>query len=407
MNREIKPLNILFVSPGFPCEKSGSQAAKFVYFEALACSINGAKVKVITPHYQGVPEYEKLNDNLEVYRFRYFISERFEKLVDPLMSVYDKKPVWTYFFLPFFLCSYCFAILKYAKWANIIHCQWTPTVLLALPAKLFFNKKIVVTARGSDIRLLPVFLNRFIFKSVNAAVDCYGPQKWNNDNKRAFRANYIQLPLIIAEIHKYPLPSDMQEAISDKQDCFKIIYLGRFDDVKLHYSELPILNLIEAASQLKIKNHNFMIFYIGDGEVGLKNKMKKMVDEKLLADHVHFLGFKANVNEYICQANLGIGGIALNTVCQEFSAYLIPQVIVNNHENIESVWIDKVNALFIKPNDCKSLVETIEYAINNQNELRKIAENAHIITSQYTNEPSQGGKKFISVYNQILENKIE
>ncbi len=357
MQSSIKePINVLMVTPGFPCKKNGSQAAKFVYYEALGCSMNGAKVKVITAHYPGVPEYEKINDNLEIYRFRYFIAERFEKIIDPLMSVYDEKKIGTYLLVPFFILMYCLAILKYARWADIIHCQWSPTVLLALPAKFLFKKKIVVTARGSDIRLLPIFINRFIFKVVDAAVDCYGPQKWNNDNKRTFQSNYIQLPLIISETKKYDIPLDMKDIIADRPDCFKIIYLGRFDDIKLKYSELPLLTLIEAASVLKAKNYDFKVFFIGDGEVGLKNKMNKITNDLGLTSDIYFLGFKANVNEYICHADLGIGGIALNTVCQEFSTYYIPQVIVDNHENIETFWKDKVNALIIKPNDCKNLV---------------------------------------------------
>lgn len=406
MQSSIKPpINVLMLTPGFPCEKNGSQAAKFVYYEALACSINGAKVKVITPHYPGVPEYEKVNDNLEVYRFRYFIPEGFEKIVDPLMSMYDEKKIGAYLLLPFFIFMYCWTILKYARWADIIHCQWTPTVLLALPSKLLFNKKIVITARGSDIRLLPVFINRFIFRVVDAAVDCYGPQKWNNDNKRTFYSNYIQLPLIISETKRYDIPIDMKDAIADRPNCFKIIYLGRFDDIKLNYSELPLLTLIEAASVLKTKNYDFKIFFIGDGEAGLKNKMKKMTADLRLTSDIFFLGFKANVNEYICHADLGIGGIALNTVCQEFSTYYVPQVIVDNHENIETLWKDKENAFFIKPNDCKNLVETIEYSINNKTELRKIAENAYLMTRQYTNEPKEGGKKYLIAYRQLLTHK--
>ena len=242
---------------------------------------------------------------------------------------------------------------------------------------------------------------------VDAAIDCYGPQKWNNDNKRNFRSNYIQLPLIINEPYKHDMPLDMQKALADSKGCFTIVYLGRIDPVKLNHSELPLLTLIEAAYHFKIKNYHFKILYIGDGDSLLTERMKVMVNEKELDSCVKFLGFKANVNEYICHADIGIGGIALNTVCQEFATYHIPQILVDNHENFETPWKDKETTLFIKPNDLQSLIETIEYAMNNKTELRNIAENAYIMTRQYINEPKAGGRKFISAYNQILENKTE
>ena len=68
--------------------------------------------------------------------------------------------------------------------------------------------------------------------------------------------------------------------------------------------------------------------------------------------------------------------------------------------------MDKVNALFIKPNDCKNLVETIEYCIDNKTELRKISENAYLMTRQYTNEPIEGGKKYLAAYSQLLTQKV-
>ena len=405
MEQAKNKLNILLVTPGFPCEKNGSQAAKFVYLEALSYTENGANVKVITPHYPGVPEYEKLNDNLEVYRFRYSKPEFLEKLIDPLMSIYDKKPFWAYLLIPFFIFNFCWTILKFAKWSSIIHCQWSLTVLLALPAKFLFGKKVVVTARGSDIRLPPKFINTYIFKTVDAAIDCYGPQKWNNDNKKNFESNYIQLPLITLNPEKHLMPEDMGKAIADSPNCFKIIYLGRFDNVKLNHSEMPLLTLIDVAAKLKIKKYNFKILYIGDGEAGLVNEMKNKVNELALNNEVFFLGFKSNVNEYISNTDLGIGGIALNTVCQEFLAYHVPMIIVDNHENHEALWIDKVNSFFIKPHHEESLLSAIEYAINNKTGLREIAENAARMTKQYIDNPKDGGKRYLESFRQLLNQK--
>ena len=91
--------------------------------------------------------------------------------------------------LPILCLMFMLNIIRYAGKADIIHAQWTLSALLALPARWLRRARLVVTARGSDIRLLPAWLNRFIFRRVDAAID------WFKDNgkKAAWGGSFSKL----------------------------------------------------------------------------------------------------------------------------------------------------------------------------------------------------------------------
>ena len=157
-------MNILIASFSFPSPRQNIHDGRFVFSEAMAYAQNGACVRVITPHFPGVDRSEEVTENIRVFRFQYFVPQSLQVLKKPGVPIYNQKSLLAVFQIPI-LC-FCFAldILKHARWADIIHAQWTITALLALPAKWISGKKIILTARGSDIRLLPKSINRFIHR---------------------------------------------------------------------------------------------------------------------------------------------------------------------------------------------------------------------------------------------------
>jgi glycosyltransferase involved in cell wall biosynthesis len=395
-------MKILIPSFSFPAFEKNNFDGKFVFSEAIAYAENGATVTVLTPHYPGVSPREIIDPGIEVVRFPYFFPRKWQRLKKPGEPIYNQKSLLSLIQIPFLFFIFTLLLLKYSRKIDIVHAQWTVTALLALPAKWIFRKKIVVTARGSDLRLLPGWLNRFIHARVDAAIDCFGPQPWNREYKRKFPAFYIKLPLIV---HNEPvgiIPVDMQKAIEAKPDTFVILYIGRFDYFKLEQNKLPLLDLIRASRNLVERKADFHVFYIGDGDKRLKNDMENLVKQYSLHEYVTFLGGKTNVPDYISFCHIGIGGVAFNGVSQELTINGKPQLLVDGDDNADMPWQDGENALFFKAEDL-DLAKKLIWAIDHRDIVEQIGRKAKAAMSQYIADSKSGGAQYIKEFHRLLE----
>ena len=136
-------MNILITSFSFPNFKDGIYDGKFVFSEAWAYVENGAYVRVLTPHYDNADKVENMHDRMVVERFQYFIPKSLQVLKKPGFPVYNQRSFLAIIQIPFLCLFFVLNILKYARWAHIIHAQWTLSALLALPAKWILGSKIV------------------------------------------------------------------------------------------------------------------------------------------------------------------------------------------------------------------------------------------------------------------------
>ena len=79
-------------------------------------------------------------------------------------------------------------------------------------------------------------------------------------------------------------------------DPIKIIHIGRFFEQKNHKG------LLEVFSKIKKKYPNAVLQLVGDGE--LKSSMELYADELGIKDSVEFMGAKANVHEFLSDADI-------------------------------------------------------------------------------------------------------
>jgi len=395
-------MNILITSFSFPSYKNKIFDGKFVFSEAIAYSQNGANVKVITPYYHGADKIEKNQDRITIFRFQYFIPKSLQVLKRPGEPIYNPKSFLAFLQIPFLCFFFVLNILKHASWADIIHAQWTVTALLALPAKWFLGKKIVVTARGSDIRLLPKWMNRFIHYQVDGAIDCFGPQPRNIKYKMTFSAKYIKLPLIVHHDVSGTVPDDIKEIVCRKPGTFIILYIGRFDPIKITEDRLPLINLIYASKISKQRDMNFHVLYIGDGDDHIKRNMFGLINQHGLQNYVTLLGPKTDVFDYIKFSHLGVGGIAINAVSQEYTISGKAQILMKVKVNADTPWCHGVNAIFVKPDDPVDLAEKIIWAIKNPEQLKKIGENAKEDMKNYIVDSKFGGALYLKEFENLL-----
>lgn len=396
-------MRILVCTFSFPYFKKNIYDARFVYSEVIGYAENGADVIVLTPHFPGAMEDENLGNHITIKRFPYFLPRSFQKLREPGKPIYDINSISALIQIPILCLLFMLNIFRYANNVDIIHAQWTPTALLALPAKWILRKKLVLTARGSDIRLLPQWLNKFIFRKVDAALDCFGPTQWNIQNKSTFQANYIKLPHLVHDDSSGKIPEEIKAIKNVTSNVLILIYIGRFHPIKINENKLPLFDLIDASYILKKNNgFDFHVFYIGDGPPQIEDKLRNLIAERQMTKYVTLLGAKTNVMDYIHYCDLGIGGIAFNGVSQEFTICNKPQLLVDVTENSNTPWQHGVNCLFIKPGNIDDLVETISWAHANRSQLNSIGKQAASDMKHYFVEAKKGGHYYLDVFNELI-----
>ena len=192
----------------------------------------------------------------------------------------------------------------------------------------------------------------------------------------------------------------MAAVLRKKENPFVIVYVGRFEQLKVEGNHLPLLTLIQAASTWKKKDMNFSLFYLGDGS--LKREMQDLIDELDLGDRVFLLGPKTDVASYLRFADLGVGGIAFNAVSQEITMAGKPQLLVDCADNRNTPWIDGKNAVFIKPDDVADLVEKVEWAVQNLEKLARMAARAAKDMEPYMVTMETGGRLYLDKFVALL-----
>jgi glycosyltransferase involved in cell wall biosynthesis len=398
----MRKMNILITTFSFPSFKDNIFDGKFIFSEAVSYAENGARVRVVTPHYYGAKKVEKIHKGITVLRFRYFFPKSLQVLKVPGLPLYSQKSLLSIIQIPFLCLFFSLNILKHAAWADIIHAQWTPAAFLSLPAKWLLGTKIVVTARGSDLRLLPVWINRFIHYQVDAAIDCFGPQPRNVAYKRRFSARFITLPLIVHNDATGRVPDDIRGVVDGKEDAFIILYVGRFDKGKLRHDRLPVITLIHASKILKERGMKFHVFYIGGGDASITRELLELVDAYGLQGYVTLLGVRTDVTDYIQCCHLGVGGIALNAVSQEFAINGKAQILIEGRVNEATPWRHGVNALFVRPDDPEDMAQKLQWSIENRERVKKIGENAREEMGKYVVDSKKGGALYLKEFRNLI-----
>lgn len=394
-------MRIIIATFSFPDLANGHYDGRFVLAEARGYALNGAQVLVITPHYPGAAVAETLPDGIRVQRFRYFWPPRWQRLKVPGQPIYRIRSALALLQVPVLLGAFALALLRAAGQADLIHAQWTLTALLALPAKWLRGVKLVVTARGSDLRLLPAWMNRWLHRQVDAAIDCFGPQPWNRAYKAANPARYLTLPLLVDPGDPNVVAPELAAVRAQPHPPLTVLYIGRVDRIKLNVNRLPLLDLIEAAALLKARGVNVRVFYLGDGEREIIEQMRTTIARLDVGDRVALLGPRVDVAPYVRGCDLGVGGIALNGVAMDFTVVGRPQVLIDTDENLSTPWRHRETALMVPPEDAVALAAVIEWAEQSRETLRVIGTRARAEMSDLVTSSEHGGKDYLRAFASV------
>ena len=122
-----------------------------------------------------------------------------------------------------------------------------------------------------------------------------------------------------------------------------------------------------------------------------------------IADRVAVLGPTLNVGSYVARADLGFGGIALNGVSQDFTIAGKPQVLMDNMDNSNTPWRNRINALLLPPDDLDALVAALRWAIEKRAELLEMGRRAKQDLSPFLAESAEGGARYLAAFQSLAE----
>lgn len=395
-------MKILIIAPGFPTlanKELGSMGGEFLLAEAQAYHSAGAEVTVLTPHAPGLPLQEVIAEGLKVIRFRYFFPTKWQ-LIRSAAPLYSKQHMLAKLLqLPLFLTAFVCAIAWHMRRHDIVHANWTPTAFLALPFQWLYKIPVLLTYRGSDLRLLPKWFNRFITRNVRAVLDVWGDNAGANALRAAFPARYIKLPLISRSAA--PADCDAAGPWGEKEVHFAFISRLVADGIEHMKGTTAI---IPATKIVNGHLDEFIVDIIGDGPE--RTTMEEQSERLGVKERVKMHGFQRNVFPYICRSIAVIASTGLSGVVQEAGLSSRLLIIPDIPEKNEGLWVHNENALLYKPGSAESLADAMVYAAQNPENTRRIAEAGYKTVSKYVSTVEAGGEIYLTAFKVILNENV-
>ena len=99
---------------------------------------------------------------------------------------------WLMLILPFFFISLIINTIIYSRDCDVIHVNWLPTTIFALPAKVIRRKPVVLTIRGMDFKKGISTFSALILRTADVITTIN--QKWAEDIKEKIGGEVFYTP---------------------------------------------------------------------------------------------------------------------------------------------------------------------------------------------------------------------
>jgi teichuronic acid biosynthesis glycosyltransferase TuaC len=162
-------MKVCMLTTGFP-RFEGDLFGNFVLELVKELEARDVEVEVVAPHEGGLPTAECM-DGARVRRFRYFLP-RLQCLAYGGGIPANLAASWlARIQVPFFLLAFAVSAMRAAKGADLIHCHWTATGLVAAWANKLHRLPLVLSVRGSDVNVMTNRCARWVNRYVYSVVD--------------------------------------------------------------------------------------------------------------------------------------------------------------------------------------------------------------------------------------------
>jgi glycosyltransferase involved in cell wall biosynthesis len=247
-------MKILLVTTGFPRNNSDFSGI-FIKRLATALTLSGAKVTVLAPGDRCAKAKESIQ-GISIIRFTYAprCLMRIGYGDGGILENLHRWP-WLFLVLPFFLLSMIINTIVLAKHCDVIQANWLVTGLFSLPAKKITKKPLVVTLRGSDLRIPSSKLLAFVICRADAVASVN--RKWAEDLREKFGRRIFYTPNGVEVLNK---TYDLRHKFGIGANDIIVLYIGVFRKVK------GVDVLAEAARISAGLNRSLRFLVIGPGD---------------------------------------------------------------------------------------------------------------------------------------------
>lgn len=264
---------------------------------------------------------------------------------------------------------------------------------------IHWHSDVVGTVPDLKVRLLYPFYRlyeRRILKKA-AAVICTSPNYLNTSEPlKDFHAKCHIIPLGINTAAQ----SLVNKELGSKHDTLKLICIGRLTYYKGHSL------LFEAIKQLTLKGSKIILDVVGEGE--LREKLEAIVKHVELEGCIRFYGGVSEAEKLALLGNADVLCLpsierteAFGVVLLEAAAFSKPALVNNVFGSGMTYVVEKGRTgLVAEPNSLESLIEQLQWAVENTTELRTLG-NAAKLRFMSLFQMTHVSQKITDVYNNI------
>jgi glycosyltransferase involved in cell wall biosynthesis len=395
-------MKICTLTPTFPSHK-GDVRSPFIYRLCKTLIDLGNEVKIVCPDY--TTNRRDLDIEESTRRFTYLRPKRLQTLISEggIFSNLKKNKLSGIQF-PFFCFFYLLKALKHTRDCDIIHAHWTLSGFIGVICKKLWRKKLILTTRESILEDLlrnkffrPIFLYTYRNCDYIASANENHPGIISGmgipKEKTGTVLNGVDL-----ERFKLRDKNKIREELGLPNDKKIILFTGWLIERK------GVTYLFEAAKQV-LKNRKDLLFvFVGDGD--LMNSLRGETKDSGLEKNVLWVGRKEHeeVPLWLNSADLfvfpSLSEGRPNSVAEAMMCKL-PVITTNIKGIIGELVVDGENGLLVPPKDSKAIEESILSIIDNEDELKRIAEEGKRFIDNKTYNWEGCAKKYLSIYENL------
>ncbi len=390
---------MLFVTTSFP-RFSGDFAGSFVFRFAKYLASAGIQVTVLAPGAVGFPTKSNL-ERIEVHRFPYFYPERYQCLAYEGGGILANiRHSWlARIQVPLFSLAMIRVILRYQDRFDLIHCHWLPTAVAALIARPFSRTKppIVFTNWGSDTRLLPTWLTRWVLARVEG---CISTAIETDEHLLAIgRAEFrrIMAPVDEERFNRAAILPDMREELDIDQETPVVAFVGRLDCFK------DPLTFIRACAILNREDISFVAPIAGDGD--LMPECQQAIQQAGIEDQVLLLGMRSDPERLFRIATVAVHVSPVENTWANAIAeamFMDVPVVLSDAGYTERLFTHERDCLIVPVQDSVALAEALKRLIEDEALCRKLTKGARELLRRSKKDSASIVQEVRAYYEELL-----
>jgi len=341
----------------------------FVHRLAKALVKAGEQVMVLAP---GAPnaKAQECMDGVEVHRFTYVWPRSWQQLAYRWGIPENlKSNKLLYCLIPPFFLFFALQAIRLCRSADIIHAHWLPAGLVALIVGKLLGKPSVVTVHGSDARLLPSFVSRYIVRGIGQV---HVVSIEMQEIIHALGREGHLIPILVDEDTFNP-EVDPTPAIKEfglKGDV--VTFVGRLNEFR------NPLALVRAMPYVLERHPDVYFVIIGDGP--LAHEITELAERLGVRDHLVMTGARNDVHRFLkaSSAFLALSQVDNVWTCAIAEAMLVGVPCIMTAAGFTGRFFTHGQNCYIVPvDDDQALAEAILTLLGDRSLARRLVEGAN------------------------------